>query len=59
MKGIKLMRKIIILAALFFSVLILSSCEEITDDYNKEQEPSIELKTEGELTQIYEGLCSD
>jgi len=48
------MRKIIILAALFFSVLILSSCEEITDDYNKEQEPSIELKTEGELTQIYE-----
>jgi len=54
MKGIKVMRKTLTLIALLFTVFILSSCEEITDDFNKEQEPSIELKSEGELIQIYE-----
>lgn len=48
------MRKILLLGALFVSVFMLASCEEITEDYNKEQEPSIELKVEGELFQKYE-----
>lgn len=48
------MRKIIVLATILFSVFILSGCDEITDEHNKEQKPSIVLHNEGQLTQIYE-----
>lgn len=47
------MRKILLSLLIMFS-FVLVSCQEITDDYNKAKEPSIELKVEGELTQVYE-----
>lgn len=47
------MRKIVLSLLIMFS-FVLVACQEITDDYNKAKEPSIELKVEGELTQAYE-----
>lgn len=47
------MRKILFAFALTISLLLVA-CTEITDDYNKAQQPSIELKYNGELLQHYE-----
>lgn len=47
-------KRILFLGFIIMSVFLLSACTEITDDYNKKQEPSIKLKNEGELIQIYE-----
>lgn len=47
------MKKIYLIILLMLSILLVA-CEEITDEYNKEQEPSVELVSEGDLTQIYD-----
>jgi len=47
------MRKILFAFAITISLLLVA-CTEITDDYNKAQQPSIELKYNGELLQHYE-----
>src|SRR5690554_664678 len=47
------MRKILFAFAITISLLLVA-CTEITDDYSKAQQPSIELKYNGELLQHYE-----
>lgn len=47
------MKKFGIVLLILFS-LTLVACTEITDDFNKKQEPSILLSHEGELNQIYD-----
>lgn len=46
--------KKIFLVLLFAFSLVLVACEEITDDYNNKQKPSIELTNTGELVHTYD-----
>ncbi len=48
------MKKIILGLLILTSLFTLNACKEITDDYNNQQLPAIELKNIGQLVQIYD-----
>lgn len=48
------MKKIIVGLFVILVLLTFSACKEVTDDYNKNQLPAIELKNQGQLIQIYD-----
>lgn len=48
------MKKILFIIVSIIGLLTFTACKEITDDYNNAQQPSIQLKNEGQLVQIYD-----
>lgn len=49
-----MIKKVIVTIIALTTILLMVACEEITDEFEKAQRPSIELKSEGELIQIYD-----
>ena len=47
-------KKILIFIVTVITISLIVACEEITDDFEKAQKPSIKLLNEGELLQIYD-----
>lgn len=49
-----IMKKVLLGVFILMSLLVVTACKEITDDVNKAKQPSIQLKNEGQLIQIYD-----
>lgn len=48
------MKKMLYGLLVLLSLLVVTACKEVTDDYNKSKKPAIVLKNQGQLAQIYD-----